>query len=411
MMTLRLAKWRNSEAKAFDVWNLVFTSGTVLSPKYFSSCVHMLCDYARSLNQDASGVQRTALMKSITQWSMTEEIPPNGLTALVRVFEHLLIPTPVESFDPTEPCVAHPYSYAVKIREGGKTVRGTHGALTLALVKDLRRCAIQDNPQGRLSKVLGMIWLSPFRKDSKVHARWWNTASTKTKEECSLSDVQEEILQDWILHAEDSRQFKEIVCLLMEVVSTPGNEGLRWLCSGEKHNKDDVFFLLRRFDDLLTGDQEFIAASRILKLLCKVLQARELTYPSRLRTTHGPHLAVSIFKSPFVRTIAYRALEIDTINEGMPKFSLVPSHLLDQTIAYMFWNMSESDPESLWELRARLIRQGSGGQASDAITGVLKEAFNKISALVSDLVRHLYISDKYIAKHRARLCPPDIVFA
>lgn len=380
---LRLARWRNSEKKPFDIWHDIFASANMFSSDYFSSCVVLLCNYARSIKHHLAPAKKDVLLTYINQWSASAEVSDVALTALARVFEHLLGLKSVDPFDQSTPVIMHPAVYSRRIQYGGTKVQKTHYALTLALARDLIHCP-QSRKQRRLDDLLAMIWLNPLPSDTRGlrgHKRVWNVPKDKLSE-CSLQDIQEEILQDWMLHVEDSPEMTEILCLLIKATSTaPNDVDLCWLSSRRKRSKVETFFKLRLFDSILFQDQSFVSPAAIVKCLCRALKAKEFTDSSQQFTAEDFNPPVSTLRSPYIRTLAHRALGVDLLADDIPKYPAFGySSSKNETVAYMFWNMSPNDSETVWRLRALLISDQSGLR-SGAVSGILEKAFTSTTEL------------------------------
>ncbi|KIM28067.1 hypothetical protein M408DRAFT_329716 [Serendipita vermifera MAFF 305830] len=90
---------------------------------------------------------------------------------------------------------------------------------------------------------------------------------------------------------------------------------------------------------------------------------------------------VRTFKTPYVRTIAYRALGIDDVQEEIPLYPVNRSELMFEVAEYMFWNMSLDDPPSHWEVRARLLGDSSCQLSFGITTRIVEEAFYNVEQL------------------------------
>jgi hypothetical protein len=163
--------------------------------------------------------------------------------------------------------------------------------------------------------------------------------------------------------------------------TSPNNSqiGLRALSSFSIKSGRHMLALLRVFDTILCDDRQFKLAAGTLKVLCKILQMRE---PAELQPLSDGEFSIYVFKTFYVRVIAYRALCIDHMEDGMMDRCFGWSDLMDPTITYLFWNMSMKDPRLVWQLRAWLIFNSSGGNFCELVKRFIEDALRDPGNLV-----------------------------
>jgi len=102
-------------------------------------------------------------------------------------------------------------------------------------------------------------------------------------------------------------------------------------------------------------------------------------------------------RNPFIRTIGYRALEMDTVNENMPEYPSDQSDLMDETLQFLFWNMSNGDSQAAWQLRAKFVSKPFHQISSNIATRIMRDLFNNPEQLVSRSSKIRSYFDIYLA--------------
>jgi hypothetical protein len=373
---MRLSKWRNSNDKPLDVWKDVFAASNRFSDEFFNGCVYLL--YSNSMvnwvNRANTEVNRLDIISMIAQRAMMGSISSVALVALIRAFEHALDPYKFRLFHKSPSCVQRPMSYGRNLQYRDEDVKQIHRSLTLLLARDLQG---RSGPESlrRFPEVLAMLWLTP----SAAYPHDWTSLELKYGLHCRVGDISEEILQDWVLHIDRSPQLAETLCLLIQTSSVHPEVGVHWVYSCARRSRKHLLSLLMHFDDIMCDERWSRSWVKILRVLCRTLRM------DSLRTSivkSRSNSSIMAFRNPFIRTIGYRVLEIDSINGDMPQYPLDQPGLMGETVQFLFSNMSNMDTQSAWQLRARFISNSLDRGSCDAIARLTKESFNDPDHLV-----------------------------
>lgn len=404
--TLKLAKWRNSEKKSLEIWQEMFETTNTYSMEFFSGTVCLLYSNSDIFSHNPSNVERLRIdvIKAFARRAATTRISSAALAVLLRAFELLVDPYIFEEFSRSEGYIERPLSYGHNLQRRDEEMQQIHRTMTLLHARDLQGWSGPEVTR-RFNDVLGMIWLST----STRHYHDWRKMEKIYDFDCTMEDLQPEILQDWVFHVDNSPEIIETICLLLQASVTHPIIGIRWLSSCVEHGKDRLFTLLLLFDNLLREEQHYIPRSTILKALCRTLKTDDPRAFAPITVVEDSGPSVVALRSPYIRTIGYRALGIGSIDEAVPYDPAVPSELIAETMEYMFWNMSVEDPPSVWRLRAYSITNSSSDDPSSIVTRALEAALYSPEQLVSCAYSVVYFSYMYPAQTGALICPPNIM--
>jgi hypothetical protein len=291
---LRLAKWRNSNDKPFEIWKDVFATSNRYTDKFFNACVYLLhsSSMINSLNRPNSEVNRLEVIATISQRAVMGSISSLALVALIRAFEHVLDPYKFWLFHKSPSCVQRPISYGRNLQNRDEEVKQIHRTLTLLLARDLQGCSGPESMR-RFPEVLAMLWLTP----STTKSHDWKKLEKTYEIHCKVSDIDQEILQDWVLHMDSSPELAETLCLLIQASSTHPEVGVHWLHSCAKESREHLVSLLMHLDRLMCDEQWSGSWVKVLRVLCRTLKMP--TFGASF-DNYGPVWSIMTLRDPFI---------------------------------------------------------------------------------------------------------------